>query len=174
MAVCSQFNDGQIIAFFTFCGDTWMKCLFGLCSSKQFNLKNLKKWLKTIQHFARIFKENRARIDFGFSPILSIFLWPRFILSATALKDSSRHQNPLLEPVVWITNVSLNSVIYHLEPHLITRPASVKALFPLLPRCQFTSTLWMLVCWKSSPGQVRSQGLPWCRCQALQSARCLI
>lgn len=113
---------------------------------------------------------NRARIDFWFPPVLSIFSWPRFILSGTALKDFSRHQNPLLEPVVWITNVSLNSVIYHLEPHLITRPASVNGLFPPLPRCQFTSTLWMLVCWKSSLGQLRSQGLPWCRCQALQSA----
>lgn len=93
-----------------------------------------------------------------------------YLAAHRVLKDSSRHQNPLLEPVVYITNVSLNPVIYHLEPHVITGPTSVNGLLPALPRCQFTSTLWMLACWKSSLGHVRSQGLPRCRCQALQSA----
>lgn len=85
-----------------------------------------------------------------------------------SLEDSFSHQNKQLEPVVWITNVSLNPVIYHLEPPLITRPASRNGLFP---RCQFTSALCMLTHWKSSLGHVRSQGLPRRRCQALQSDR---
>lgn len=85
----------------------------------------------------------------------------------TALEDSTGHQNPLREPVVYFTNVSLNSVIYHLEPRLIIRPASVNGLFTVFPRCQFMSTLWMLDCWKPSLGQVRSLCSPLC-------AHCLI
>ncbi len=102
----------------------------------------------------------------GFSPVFSILSWPR--LTPLHTKTYCKSLWLRLQMLVWTLLFTI------LEPRLITRPAAVNWSSPMPPRYQFTSTLWMLVCWKSSLGRDRSQGLPKWRCQALWSAPCLI